>query len=300
MKPSFFIIGSPKCGTTALVEYLKSHDDVFISTPKEPHYFADDFPIYKEHLPDIASYEALFDDPGANKCKISGEASVWYLYSKDAVKNIKDYRPDAKIIVMLRKPLEVVESLHRQMLWVLDEDDSNLESAWNKQEERSRGKSVPVNCREPAFLQYKNIVDYCGQLKRLYSLFPAEQVKLVLFDDFKEDTQQVYKDVLEFLDIDYDGRNVFEKINERKENKNSLVARFTQRPPKIIVHLVNVIKKIFGIRKLGVMSKLQNLNSESVVHETNMDLKKQINDELHQSICDLEGLLNVNLNDWKC
>ena len=217
MKPSYFIVGSPKCGTTALAEYLKVHDDIFVSTPKEPHYFADDFPHYKKELPDLASYEALFDTPDANKCKITGEASVWYLYSKCAISNIKAYQPDAKIIVMLRKPLEVVESLHRQMLWVLDEDDPSLESAWNKQADRSRGIGLPDKCREPAFLQYKNVVDYSVQLKRLYSVFPAEQIKIILFDDFKNNTLQVYKEVIEFLGFEYDGRKEFEKINERKQ-----------------------------------------------------------------------------------
>ena len=299
MKPSFFIVGSPKCGTTALAEYLKSHDDIFVSTPKEPHYFADDFPHYKEQLPDLASYEVLFNNPDANKCKISGEASVWYLYSNDAIKNIKNYQPDAKVIVMLRKPLEVVESLHRQLLWVLDEDDSSLESAWNKQEERLRGQCIPEGCREPAFLQYKNVVDYSGQLKKLYSIFPENQIKLILFDDFKDNTLQVYKDVLEFIGVEYDGKKEFLKVNERKENKNPVLARFTQRPPMFVVYLINFVKKIFGIKELNIMSKLQKINSNMVPREANTELTKRINEELYQSICELEYFLKIDLNNWK-
>jgi hypothetical protein len=98
MKPAFFIIGVPKCGTTALVSYLSEHPDIFMSEPKEPHFFADDFPHYKEFIPTVADYEKLFEDAALKSSARVGEASVWYLYFKSALKNIHAYRPDAKLI----------------------------------------------------------------------------------------------------------------------------------------------------------------------------------------------------------
>ncbi len=299
MKPSFFIVGAPKCGTTALAEYLNSHVDIFISTPKEPHYFADDFPIYKKELPDLGAYEALFDNPEANCCKISGEASVWYMYSKCAIKNIKAYDENSKIIVMLRSPLEVVESLHKQLLWVLDEDDENLESAWKKQSNRLKGVSLPEKCREPKFLQYKDVVHYSVQLERLYSVFSETQIKIVLFDEFKEDTSAVYKGVLEFLGMEYDGKIEFKKINERKENINLSIAKFTQRPPVLLVYFLRIIKKILGINKIGIMSRIQKINADTRVGENNHKVKAEIRKELYCSISELEKLLNFDFKSWK-
>ncbi len=55
MQIDFFIIGAPKCGTTSLVEYLSSHPDVGFSHIKEPHYFSEDFPGYRE----VKDYESF-------------------------------------------------------------------------------------------------------------------------------------------------------------------------------------------------------------------------------------------------
>ena len=107
--PNFFIVGAPKCGTTALCEYLKYHPNVFMSTPKEPHYFAEDFERYR-HVKTEDKYLALFGDCNDRHLMI-GEASVFYLRSTRAVSLIRDFNPDAKIIVMLRNPVDMVYSL---------------------------------------------------------------------------------------------------------------------------------------------------------------------------------------------
>ena len=138
MKPDFFIIGAPKCGTTALVSYLSEHPDVFMSEPKEPHFFADDFPHYKKYIPTIDAYERLFEDAALKPATRVGEASVWYLYSEYAIKNIHKYRPDAKLIVMLRDPVEVMQSLHKQLLWTMDENQPSFEKALELMPMRAR------------------------------------------------------------------------------------------------------------------------------------------------------------------
>ena len=91
-RPDFFILGAPKCGTTALSEYLRRHPRVFVSRPKEPHYFCADFDYYyapgqrtEEH------YLRLFAEADEGHLAV-GEASVWYLYSEDAARNIARVR----------------------------------------------------------------------------------------------------------------------------------------------------------------------------------------------------------------
>ncbi len=103
-KPDFFIIGAPKCGTTALATYLAEHPNIQLSDPKEPHYFCKDL---KAGGPPVASdkdyVRRFFPGLEESGASAAGEASVWYLYSDVAVRNILRFQPDAKFIVMLRK-----------------------------------------------------------------------------------------------------------------------------------------------------------------------------------------------------
>ena len=99
-KPDFFIVGAPKCGTTALYEYLRPHPNVFMSTVKEPHFFAKDLGSYP-HIKTDEEYAALF--AGANEQHLRvGEASVYYLRSAVAIPNIREFNPDARLIAMFR------------------------------------------------------------------------------------------------------------------------------------------------------------------------------------------------------
>src|SRR6185312_16840962 len=100
--PNFFIIGAPKCGTTALSEYLRRHPNIGFSEQKEPHYFNDDFS--SRHIYSLDEYMKCFASNSADKVAI-GEASVFYLSSRSAVRNILQHMPDAKFIVMLRDPV---------------------------------------------------------------------------------------------------------------------------------------------------------------------------------------------------
>ena len=86
-RPNFFIIGAPKCGTTALYEYLRTHPRVFMPQIKEPHYFAADFPTYRT-IHTEPEYLRLFS-PARPEQTAVGEASVFYLFSQVAVRNLE-------------------------------------------------------------------------------------------------------------------------------------------------------------------------------------------------------------------
>ena len=118
-KPNFFIVGAPRCGTTALSEYLRGHPNVFFSQPKEIGFFATDFPGSRV-ITRFEDYMALFNDVQPDHLRV-GEGSVWYMYSREAARNIHEYNPKAKLIVMLRNPVDLVHSLHSQLLLSIDE-----------------------------------------------------------------------------------------------------------------------------------------------------------------------------------
>ena len=115
-KPNVFIIGAPKCGTTSLREYLGSHPNVYACKPEEPHFFCTDLKGRYNGLTEPEYLRKYFH--GANsRHKVIIDKSTWYLYSKSAVLNILKFDADAKFIVMVRNPINMVYSLHSELLW---------------------------------------------------------------------------------------------------------------------------------------------------------------------------------------
>ncbi len=154
-QPNFFIVGAPKSGTTALSDYLRDHPNIFFSEPKEPHYFAQDFEKYRL-TKTLEEYLSLFDESTPNHLAI-GEGSVFYLFSSVALKKIYEFDPQAKIIVMLRNPVDLVYSFHSQQLFSADEDEQSFEKAWRLQGVRQQGKHIPRKNRNTNFLNYASI-----------------------------------------------------------------------------------------------------------------------------------------------
>ena len=128
-----------------MAHYLSEHPDVFMCPEKEPHYFNTDLNHKRGRSDDLEEYLNLFAH--AREEKIIGEASVWYLYSREAVQNILEFNPEAKFVVMIRNPLQMTSSLHQQIFSTGRETEKDFNTAWFLQEERSKGKKLPVTTR---------------------------------------------------------------------------------------------------------------------------------------------------------
>lgn len=236
MFPNTFIVGAPKCGTTALSKYLSEHEEVFFSVPKEPFYWCDDF-RKSQHEPRIDSveeYEQLFRDAKRGQHKIVAEGSTRYLQSETAVPRIMNEIPNAKIIAMIRNPVELVQAYHMEQRYSLHENIASFEEAWRAQASRARGERIPSRCREPALLQYGSIASLGEQIVRLKRTVPAEQLKIIVFDDFKSDTGGIYRDTLNFLGLSDDGRSLFEKSNMAHAHRYEWLARLVLSPPNML------------------------------------------------------------------
>jgi len=158
-KPDFFIVGAPKCGTTSMYHYLRQHDQIFMPDEKEPHYFGEDLKKRPDKFIDNEDeYLNLFKD--AKPDQKLGEASTFYLYSKSASREIKEYNPDAKIIIMLRNPIDFLNSLHSQLLFSGNEDEPDFEIAMELEE---------IALRDEFFIERKlfpNVDFYSGLVYR--------------------------------------------------------------------------------------------------------------------------------------
>lgn len=214
VKPNFFILGAPKCGTTALSRYLGRYPNVFISHPKEPMYFDSD--LAKHVTLTEEDYLALFRDADPSLHKAVGEGSTTYLFSERAVPEILKFRPDAKFIVMLRNPVDMVPALHSENFFRGAENLSDFEAAWRAEKERKKGRGLPHLCVEPRRFWYSEWGMLGNQVERLFALVPKERVKVILFEDFAGQTEKIYGEVLGFLGVLPDQRQNFEKINVNK------------------------------------------------------------------------------------
>ena len=298
-RPDFFILGAPKCGTTALSEYLRRHPRVFVSTPKEPHFFCDDFDYY--YAPGrrtLQHYLALYEGAGDEHLAV-GEASVWYLYSRTAARNIMRFDPRARVIVMVRNPVDLVPSLHSQMSYMLDEDEPDLETAWRLQQSRARGERLPSTVRVPAFLQYGEAALLGAQLRRVYEQVPPEQVKVLVFDDLRDDAGAVYRETLAFLGVPDDGRDEFPRVNENKVHQSGALARFTQRPPAPLVAMARGVKRVTGRERLGVLDRVRRTNRQ-VARRTDIPpaLAQELRDRFRDDVRELGDLIGRDLSAW--
>ena len=148
----FFIVGSGKSGSTALYSYLSQHPHVFLPAHKEPNYFATDYPDIGGRIKTLEEYEKLYSMSDADQSR--GDASICCLPSRNAARDIHEYNPEGKIIVMLRDPIDQFISSHSQKIFSYYEDVSSPMEAWRLQESRRDGKFIPKSCREPQTLQY--------------------------------------------------------------------------------------------------------------------------------------------------
>jgi hypothetical protein len=298
-RPNFFIAGAPKCGTTALYRYLQPHPRIFMPEIKEPHFFATDLGTYPR-IKTAGDYDALFAAAEARHLRV-GEASVYYLRSTVAIPAIRAFNPHARIIAMFRNPVDMVYSLHSQLLYVAEENVADFETAWRLQERRSRGLDLPPRIRSPLLVQYLDVGRFGTQTERLLSSFPAEQVKIILYDDFAASPQRVYDDVIAFLGIDHDRRTEFPKINENKAARVGWLRRFSRKPPPALRQAVRSLKRAVGGEKLSsAKKKVVALNTSRERREPlSPELRAELVASFQDEVALLARLLGRDLSHWQ-
>jgi hypothetical protein len=181
--PDFLVAGVPKAGTTALHAALSRHPGLYLSPIKEPKFFLTDGPppakggpgdalTYREHVWERDKYEALFDaaPPGS----LRGEATPLYLYDPDAMRRIRDLIPRAKLIVVIRDPVERAHSNWTHLWSAGLEPVGDFLRACAEEERR-------IAAGWASFWHYTGLGRYGEQLAHVFSLFPREQVLVLRY-----------------------------------------------------------------------------------------------------------------------
>ncbi len=207
--PDFFIVGHPKCGTTALYEMLKAHPQIYMSELKEPRFFAPDLRVRflrgalergePPAIPQtLEEYLSLFV-PARPEQRI-GEASPSYLMSSVAAELIAQAQPRARIIAILREPVGFLRSLQLELVQNHVESERDFAAAMANEQLGPLG--VGSSDYAPPIRRYSDRIRYVEQLIRYRAAFPAEQILVLIYDDFKRNNRGTVGRVLRFLDVD--------------------------------------------------------------------------------------------------
>jgi hypothetical protein len=221
--PDFLIVGAPRCGTTAMFDYLAEHPSIFAASTKEPQFFATDLDggTYLESVTfmrDRDRYLEMF--AGARPDQMAGEGSTWYLYSQVAAAAIREANPEARIIAMLRDPVKMLYSLHGRRFYAGSEDIASFRDALAAEDDRRAGKRIPPRARNVKALQYRAVGRYSQQLERYFDVFGRDQVHVIVFEDFIRDVPAAYRNTLEFLGVDPEFAPDFRVINAGAQRRS--------------------------------------------------------------------------------
>lgn len=203
--PNFMVIGSSRSGTTSLYHHLREHPQVYVTPVLEPRFFAfegdnldyrgpGDHLLRARVITTAADYVALFDDVIAETAV--GEVSPAYLSSTSAPHCIRRYVPNAKIIAILRNPVERAISSFR--LEQLDgfETALSLDVALDLEEERIR-----ANWSYVWRYRYRGL--YYTHLRRYFDLFPRSRIKVLRYEDWDDNNGvTLLREVFSFLGVD--------------------------------------------------------------------------------------------------
>ncbi|MGH2837687.1 MAG: sulfotransferase domain-containing protein [Thermoleophilaceae bacterium] len=198
--PDFYLVGAPKCGTTALYDFLGQHPQIFLPRTKELLHFASDL-SYPTRLSENEFLAHFADRQGEQR---AGTAHTAYLQSKRAAREIKSKRPDADIIIMLRDPAEMVHSWHSELVYETIEDIEDFEAALDAEPDRRLGTRIPKNALNSYVesLYYSDVAAFSEQVNRYLDAFGRSHMHVILNEDLRADPEATYRETLSFLGVD--------------------------------------------------------------------------------------------------
>jgi hypothetical protein len=285
MKVDFFIVGAHKAGTTSLYKYLNQHQDVVMSSVKEPNYFSkeelesQDLYYASKNITDEKDYHSLFQANGEKK-KL-GEASVSYLFYPKVSKRIFTYNKDAKIIIILRNPVDRAYS-HYKMDFRLGFVNRDFED-------------LVLNNNQEGSLFYQQYIDlglYHLQVKSYIDEFGSTNVCVMFYEDLKKDRATFVNNIFSFLNLKSDSNINF----NLKYNKSKLPSNNFMR----YLYSISLVRKTASFL---FNERLINFINKNFFRESNQEIESKVRHKLNQvflnDIFMLEKLLNKDLSSWR-
>jgi len=297
-KPNLFIVGFPRSGTTAMGSFLRSHPDVYMPIKRGMHYFGSDlpFPDLPERF-DINLYAGHFRD--AENEKIVCETSVWYVFSERAPQEFRKLCDTAKVIIMVRDPVETVYSLHSRLVWMGNENIFDFKKALEAETSRRSMLGNPLTPPLASPLLYRDVIKYADYLKIFLDVMGKENVHVMIYDDFAKDTAGEYKKALEFLGIDTGFAPAFQVMNPHRTVRSEYVHSLVADPPRPLKAVGRNRTMATVLDKLKLKKIIVKLNSKSPRRTPlDPDLEDRLREEFRPEVEKLGDLLGVDLSRW--
>lgn len=285
-KVDFFIVGAPKAGTTSLYHYLNEHFEIEMSSQKEPDFFSDKSlqkqKLYygKNRIDTIEKYHSLFEKENVI---LRGDASVSYLFYEDVPHKIIAYNPEAKIIIMLRDPIDRAFS-HYLMDYRLGLISESFETIIKKQSQHKNANLF--------YQQYIQVGEYAQQIKRYLEVFSKDNIYFIDYEDFKNDTSDIVNNVFIFLGVN-------DKFRPYLRKKHNIYTEPKNRIIRYVYSFVSFRKMLAGILPKDLTMRIRNFLFRSDMKpkfsESTRDfLKKHFENDVRE----FSELLNKDFTKW--
>jgi Sulfotransferase domain len=288
--PNFLIIGAMKSGTTALYYYFEQHPQIYMSPIKEPNFFCSEGQENPDgkSITSIEAYRDLFRH--ASDATAIGEASHCYLYEPQAAARIRAHVPGAKLIAVLRNPIDRAYSHFLHMVRNGTEPLTDFAQALREEEVGAHRERSPQD--------YIGRGLYYDQLKRYFDTFGQDQVRVYLYEDLSDAPVEMLRDAFRFLGVDDSFvPDVSLRRNVSGRPKYETVDRILRRPSAI----KDMLKLYLPGRLRWSLSKaFDELKARNLVEPPSVqpEVRRQLIEVYRQDILKLEGLLHRDLSGW--
>lgn len=276
--PNLYVLGPPRTGTTSLARWLTETPNIYVSRPKEPAYHALDLPM-SDRIGDRDEYLALFAEAGktAYRC----DATPWYLYATKAAASIHDMAPDARLVVNLRNPVDMLASLHNHHRFVGIESEPDF------------GRAV-FTPRLPNATDFRANLDYLAvgrlgeQVARFVDLFPREQIRFQRFEETTADPKRAHLALVEWLGLEPRPLRTYEALNTARRSVIEALRPATE--------WMTREERPRPIRMIG--SRLHKVNTATKKNEVEPAVRQRILDQLEPDIALLAQLCGRDVTSW--
>ena len=188
----FIVAGAQKCGTTALHYFLSKHPNIALPDKQEMHFFDND-----EIFSQLVDYELLHEHfPPVSRSTIAGECTPIYIYWKPAIERIWKYNPKIKLLISLRNPIDRAFA-HWNMQRFKGREPLDFLAAVKEEKDRAT-EAAPLQSRR---FSYIDRGFYAEQIERVFRLFPREQVKIIKFEEFRDENRETFDSIFRFLGV---------------------------------------------------------------------------------------------------
>jgi hypothetical protein len=293
--PDTFVLGAPKCGTTALTRYLEAHPDIFVADRKDIHFFGADLHFRNRPREDRQTYLGRFASPSAQRATRRVDSSVWYLYSTTAAQEMAAFHPGARAIALIRHPVSAMYALWSQLRLngLGDETIESFEEALAAEPDRAAGRRIPPHTPLPEALLYRRVVTFSEQLQRAFDALGRDRVRVIVQEEMKADTAGTLDALFRWLDVPPGVPIDTRPVNTSKAVRSEGLRKLLRVMPRGLKDAVPQ-----GMRA-GLSRRLRSANAK---HERrspmSVELRTRLEHELAPEIGHIEEVLGRPIPAW--